>query len=149
MKLELKNTLHSVICDPFDGPFEGEDYYIGDEAVHVDASQAKIVGIILRKVNTSGLFAKKLVQIGRHGDFVALGFDEVGNKEPIYSTRIGPNKEILAEVRSNDSDILYLYLNNYRKLRKFSKLSSAKRYITKLDNALSNIDSEEPEFDEE
>jgi len=133
----FSEQLTELITDPFDGPFEGEDYYLDkDGIIQVPVDKITLAAIIMRKVNSSGVFTKKLVRIGQGGDNVWLGFDTMLEADPVYTTRIGPNKDTLAEVKKDSAGKFCLYLNGNRSTRLFKKLVTVKNFLKQLDGEL-------------
>ena len=50
----LSEKLNDMIADPFDGPFEGEDFWVdSDGVIQVSDNNVRLAGIIMRKVNQS------------------------------------------------------------------------------------------------
>jgi hypothetical protein len=137
---KFSEQLTTIITDPFDGPFEGEDYYIdADGIVQVPVDNIKLAAIIMRKVNASGMFDKKLVRVGQGGDNIWLGFDTMVDADAVYTQRIGPNKETLVEVKKDLVGKYCLYINNHRSTRLFKKLITAKNFIKQLDIELKQV----------
>lgn len=147
----FSEQLTSIITNPIEGPFEGEDYYIDtDGVVQVPVDNIKLAAIIMRKVNNSGMFDKKLVRIGQGGDNVWLGFDTLLEADPVYTQRIGLNKDVLAEVKKDTAGKFCLYLNGQRSTRLFRKLVTVKTFLKALDSELKNTAKiPEVEFDDE
>jgi hypothetical protein len=136
---KFNELLTEIITDPINGPFDGEDYYLDENGIiQVPVDDIKLAAIIMRKVNNSGVFDKKLVRIGQGGDNVWLGFDTLLEAEPVYTQRIGPNKDVLAEVKKDTAGKFCLYLNGQRSTRLFRKLVTVKTFLKALDNELKN-----------
>lgn len=138
-------TLRGIITDPFNGPYEGEDYWIDEDGtIQVAENNAILAGTILRKANNSGQFDSKLVKIGQRGDSIILGFDTLLDADPVYVVDIGYMRDTHAEVKKDLAGKFCLYLNKKRATRMFTKLSAAKTFLKKLDRELQN-EATEPE----
>lgn len=143
------NILNEIITDPFDGPFEGEDYWIDDDGtIQVAENNVVLAATIMRKANNSGKFTNKLVKIGQRGDSILLGFDTLFSAEPVYTCKIGYLNDTLAEVKKTQDNKFCLYLNKKRGTRIFKKLSSAKLFLKKLDKELQQATAESELVDE-
>lgn len=141
--------LTAIITDPMEGPFEGEDYYLDASGIiQVPVDDIKLAAIIMRKVNSSGVFDKKLVRVGQGGDNIWLGFDTMTEAEPVYKQKIGPNKDTSVEVKKDAAGKFCLYLNGQRSTRLFKKLVTVKAFLKQLDLELKNT-SKVPELEEE
>lgn len=140
MDLHMKSVsekLIKLIQDPFNGPFEGEDFMINEEGfIEVPSYNAKLAGTICRKVNISQKFDQNLVKFGVKGDTIILGFDELENVDSEYQTKIGYKNDTLAEVKPDHANRYHVYINSKRTSKMFNKLSVAKAYITKFDKIL-------------
>lgn len=129
--------LLDIISDPFNGPFEGEDFCIDEQGyIQVYGSDPKIAAMIMRKANTSGMFNIKLVKIGQRGDTILLGFDNVSTTEPVFKNQIGYQQGVLAEVKVGEDGKFCVYLDKKRSARTFNKLASAKTFVKRLDKDL-------------
>ena len=145
----IKEQLTTLISDPFDGPFEGADYYVENDILHVVENNVRLAGVIAHTVNHSGLFEKKLVRLGVCGDTIMLGFDSLGNAGSVFTTKIGKTKDILVEVKATEDNRFCFYLNKHRSGKQFKTLISTKRYLTKLDKELKREDSRDIDHREE
>ena len=142
-------VLRKLISDPYEGPFEGEDYFIDvDGSIQVPVDNVKLAAVVMRRVNISGKFDKKLVKIGQSGDNVILGFDNLSEEPAVFTTKIGFGKDVLAEVKKDDADKFCVYLDKKRSSKLFKKLSSAKLYLKRLDLDLKEIPVE-PEVEDD
>lgn len=133
----MKNLeqLLEVISDPYEGREEGVDFWV-DEDGYIQAQDVRTAALIMRQANTSGVFEQNLVKVGQKGDSILLGFDTLLHAEPVFKTKIGMKKDILAEVKRDENDKFCVYLNRKRSARMFNKLTSAKRFIKSLDKDL-------------
>ena len=146
---KLAEKLNKIIADPFNGPFEGEDYWIDDTGViQVAENNVRLAAIIMRKANLSGKFDKKLVKIGAQGDSILLGFDSLTATPPIYTAKIGFKGDMLAEVRADESGKFCLYINGKRGNKMFAKLSAVKSAIKKLDREIQSASVEPEDLDD-
>jgi len=132
----------NIISDPFDGPFEGEDFCIDDQGyIQVTNNNVKLAALILRKVNTSNIFPKKLIKIGSSGDSILLGFDDLSESNSVHTDNIGPNNETKIQVRKDDSGKFFVYVNDRRSARPLKSMTSVKKFIKNLDQELNQIAS--------
>ena len=146
---KLAEKLNKLIADPFNGPFEGEDYWIDDTGViQVAENNVRLAAIIMRKANLSGKFDKKLVKIGAQGDSILLGFDSLTDTAPVYSAKIGYKGDMLAEVRADESGKFCLYVNGKRGTKMYAKLSVVKSTIKKLDKEMQSAAVEPEDLDD-
>lgn len=146
---KFSQQLTNIITDPFNGPFEGEDYWIDDTGViQVAENNVRLAAIIMRKANLSGKFAKKLVKIGAQGDSILLGFDTLTDTVPVYSAKIGYKGDMLAEVREDESGKFCLYINGKRGTKMYAKLSAVKSAIKKLDKEMQSVGQEPEDLDD-
>ena len=146
---KLAEKLNEIIADPFNGPFEGEDYWIDDSGViQVAENNVRLAAIIMRKANLSGEFDKKLVKIGAQGDSILLGFDSLIDTAPVYSAKIGFKGDMFAEVRKDESDKFCLYVNGKRGNKMYAKLSVVKSAIKKLDREMQSAGQEPEDLDD-
>jgi hypothetical protein len=146
---KLAEKLNDIIADPFNGPFEGEDYWIDDTGViQVAENNVRLAAIIMRKANLSGKFDKKLVKIGAQGDSILLGFDSLTDALPIYSAKIGFKGDMFAEVKKDESGKFCLYINGKRGNKMFAKLSAVKSAIKKLDKEMQSAGQEPEDLDD-
>jgi hypothetical protein len=146
---KLAEKLNDIIADPFNGPFEGEDYWIDDSGViQVAENNVRLAAIIMRKANLSGEFDKKLVKIGAQGDSILLGFDTLTDALPVYTAKIGFKGDMLAEVRADESGKFCLYINGKRGNKMFAKLSAVKSAIKKLDREMQSAGQEPEDLDD-
>jgi len=133
-------VLSKLISDPFEGPFEGEDYFIDDDGtIQVPVDNVKLSALITRRVNISGKFDKKLVKLGQSGDTIILGFDTLVDQPAVYTGKIGFRGDVTAEIKKDESGKFCIYLDKKRSSRLFKKLSSAKVFLKRLDNELQEI----------
>lgn len=138
-----------MIEDPFEGPFEGEDFLVDDYGyVHVTNNDQKLAGMIARKVNLSNKFDMKMVRLGTSGDTIVLGFDPLTDVTPVHTDRIGFKKDVLVDVRQSSSTEFYIYVGKRRKNKVYSTLNRAKAAIKLLDKSLQKM-AEEPSYDED
>lgn len=137
------NKLHKIISpDPFNYPYEGEDYTIEENGtISVADNNVKLAGMICFKVNNSGKFDYKLTRFGTLGGVIILGFDELADKEPVFADQLGKKKNIPVEIRELD-DVYYIYINGQRNTKPFLKLSTAKAYGTRMAKHLDSLDRE-------
>lgn len=134
------SQLLNIISDPFDGPFEGEDFCVDEQGyIQVYDHNPKVAAMIMRKANTSGLFPVNLVKIAQKGDSIILGFDTVSGSDPVFVNQIGYQKGVLAEVKVSDDGKFCVYLDKRRSARTFAKLASAKTFIKRLDKDLQSV----------
>ena len=146
---KFSQQLTNIITDPFNGPFEGEDYWIDDTGViQVAENNVRLAAIIMRKANLSGEFDKKLVKIGAQGDSILLGFDSLTDTAPVYSAKIGYKGDMLAEVRADESGKFCLYINGKRGTKMYAKLSAVKSAIKKLDKEMQFVGQEPEDLDD-
>lgn len=131
------SKLFEIISDPILGPFEGEDFCIDEQGyIQIYDANPKVAAMIMRKANSSGLFAQNLVKIAHKGDSIILGFDNLSVAEPVFANQIGYQKSVLAEVKVSSDGKFCIYLDKKRSSRIFNKLVSAKSFIKKLDKDL-------------
>lgn len=130
-------TLLDLIQDPFNGPYEGEDFHIEDDGtIHVVENNIRMAAMIMRRINTSDLFSSPLVKVGLRGGAIILDFDSVFHTEPVFVNRIGPGRATLAEVKESAEGKFFVYLDKKRCVKEFKRLSQAKTYITRTDKTL-------------
>ena len=127
--------LLEVISDPYSGREEGVDFWV-DEDGYIQTQDVRTAALIMRTANTSGEFTQNLVKVGQKGDSILLGFDTLLTVAPVFTTKIGMRKDILAEVKRDDNDKFCVYLDGKRSARIFSKLTGAKRFVNSLDKDL-------------
>lgn len=145
----IAEQLNEIIANPFEGPYEGEDYWIDpDGSVQVAGNNILLAATILRKVNASGVFSTRLVKIGNKGDSIILGFDDLLDVPALYTTYIGYKGDTLAEVKKDSQGKHCVYLNKKRNSRLFKKLASAKTWLKRLDKELKS-EAVEPEYMED
>jgi hypothetical protein len=130
--------LLEVISDPYNGREEGVDFWV-DEDGYIQAQDVRTAALLMREANTSGQFTQNLVKVGQKGDSILLGFDTLLDVDAVFKTKIGPNNDILAEVKRDDNSKFCVYLNKKRSARMFTKLASAKRFINSLDKDLQSV----------
>ena len=132
--------LLDIISDPITGPYEGEDFCVDEQGyIQVYDNNPKVAAMIMRKTNTSGLFPINLVKVAHKGDTIILGFDNVSNTEPVFTNQIGYQKSVLAEVKVGEDGKFCIYLDKKRSSSVFSKLTSAKTFVKKLDKDLQSV----------
>ena len=132
-----RQRLTEIISDPFDGPFDGIDYFIDDDdTIYVIESSPAMAGLIAHRVNKSGAFPQKLIRLGLKGGGVVLGFDTLAESSPIFTIKIGYGKDILAEVKETEDGKFCFYLNKRRSSKMFKTLLTTKRYLKKLDREM-------------
>ena len=130
--------LLEVISDPYNGREEGVDFWV-DEEGYIQAQDVRTAALLMREANTSGVFTQNLVKVGQKGDSILLGFDNLIDADAVYKTKIGPNNDILAEVKRDNNSKFCVYLNKKRSARMFTKLTSAKRFVKSLDKDLQSV----------
>ena len=146
---KLAEKLNKIIADPFNGPFEGEDYWIDDTGIiQVAENNVRLAAIILRKTNLSGKFDKKLVKIGAQGDSILLGFDSLTDTPSVYTAKIGYKGDMFAEVKKDDTGKFCLYINGKRGNKMFAKLSAVKSAVKKLDREMQSAGVEPEDLDD-
>lgn len=129
-----------LISDPFNGPFEGEDYCIDDSGViQISDNNVKTAALIMRKANQSGLFKENLVKIGHTGDNILLGFDTLIDAESVFKVNIGYKRDTVAEIKQDQSGKFCIYLDKKRSAKLFDKLANAKTFIKRLDKDLQSV----------
>jgi len=134
----MNATIEKIIgSDPYEGPFEGEDYLIDENGI-IHVGEARLAATICRKVNMSNKFTNRLVHLGKSGDMIKLGFDEVADTASVHRDRIGSNKDIVADIKT-DGVLFYVYLEGKRKNKSFKSLSIAKAYCKKLGKQLDQL----------
>jgi hypothetical protein len=145
----FSEKLTKIISDPINGPFEGEDFWIDDNGtIQIAENNVKLAAIIMRKTNSSGKFKQRLVKVGAQGDSILLGFDTLGDAEPVYTAKIGFKGDMLAEVKEDQSGKFCLYINGKRGAKMFNKLSSVKSALKKLDKDLRSAGNEPEDLDD-
>jgi hypothetical protein len=146
---KFSQDLTKIISDPMEGPFEGEDFWIDDDGtIQIAENNVRLAAIIMRKTNSSGKFPQRLVKIGTQGDSILLGFDTLGDAEPVYTAKIGFKGDILAEVKEDQSGKFCLYINGKRGAKMFNKLSLVKSALKKLDKDLRSAGKEPEDLDD-
>lgn len=133
----IAEKLNEIISNPFEGPYEGEDYWI-DEGGTIQVAENNVVlaAKILRLVNASGEFPDKLVKTGSKGDSIILGFDNLIDAPVVFTSKIGYKGDTLAEVKVDETGKHCVYLNKKRNARMFKKLGSVKVWLKRLDAEL-------------
>jgi hypothetical protein len=145
----FNEQLTNIISDPFDGPFEGEDFWIDEDGtIQVAENNVRVAAMIMRKANSSGVFDQRLVKIGAQGDSILLGFDTLADVTPVYTAKIGFKGDMLAEVKADLNGKFCLYINGKRGARLFNKLASVKSAIKKLDKELQSAGQEPEDLDD-
>jgi len=134
----MNATIEKIIgSDPYEGPFEGEDYLIDDDGI-IHVGEARLAATICRKVNMSNKFTNRLVHLGKSGDMIKLGFDEVADTASLHSEKLGSNKDVKSDIKT-DGTVFYVYIEGKRKTKTFNTLSIAKAYCKKLSNQLDQL----------
>lgn len=129
----MYEVINDIVSDPVSGPYYGEDYCIDDDGfIQVSDNNVRLAGVIMKKVNASGLFSHKLVKISTVGDVILLGFDTLAKVEPIYRTHIGPN-QIEVTIKPAAKKRYCLYINGRRSSQMFKSTVSAKKQIRRLE----------------
>jgi len=145
----FSQKLTNIISDPFNGPFEGEDFWVdADGTIQVAENNVRVAAMIMRKTNGSGEFPQRLVKIGVQGDSILLGFDTLSDTELVYTARIGFKGDMLAEVKADTNGKFCLYINGKRGARMFSKLSAVKAALKKLDREMQSAGVEPEDLDD-
>ena len=139
--------LADLINDPYEGPEEGVDFWV-DERGYIQVDNTYTAGIILRRANTSGQFNQTLVRLGQRGDSMLLGFDTLVDADAIYSTKIGLNCDILAEIKEDLGGKFCVYLDHKRSARMFNKLAGAKKFVKSLDKDLKTVSEPVSTYDD-
>ena len=142
------DKLLEVITDPYEGREEGVDFWV-DEQGYIQTQDVRTAAMIMRTANSSGEFEQNLVKVGQKGDSVLLGFDTLLDVPPVFTTKIGAERDITAEVKRDNDDKFCVYLNRKRSARMFSKLTSAKRFIKSLDKDLQNVVEPTSSYDDD
>ena len=141
--------LLDIISDPFNGPFEGEDFWIDDNGtIQVAENNVRVAAMIMRKTNSSGKFSQRLVKIGAQGDSILLGFDTLSDVKPVYTAKIGFKGDMLAEVKEDTTGKFCLYINGKRGTKMFAKLSAVKAALRKLDKEIQSAGTEPEDLDD-
>lgn len=131
------NKLMRIIEDPINGPFEGEDFWIEEDGIiQVPDNNIKMSSTIVRKVNQSNKFKQRLVNLGKKGDCIQLGFDELVDQKPIFESKIGHKDFTGVAVRQDSNGQCYIYIDGKRLNKVFKRLSQAKNHINRLDKVL-------------
>lgn len=143
-----KLQIVELISDPYDGPFEGEDFIIDEQGfIEISGNKTKLAALIMRKINLSKMHELPLVVIATRGDCIILGFDQLNHAHIVFSDKVGPNKDVLVNVKSSDDTIFYVYLNERRSSRVFKNLSAAKKFIRAFDKELQQVVIPEESYD--
>lgn len=130
--------LLAVITDPYDGREEGVDFWI-DEDGYIQTHDVRTAALIMRVANTSGEFTQNLVRVAQKGDSILLGFDTISEAEPVFTSQIGYQKSVLAEIKADTGGKFCVYLDGKRSARMFGKLASAKTFVKRLDKDLQTV----------
>lgn len=147
--MSMIDQVVEYVNDPFDGPIEGEDFWIDEEGyIQVPADRVKTAALIMRKTNSSGMFDLQLVKIGQRGDAILLGFDSLAELAAVFTKQIGYKGDTLAEIKTDASGKFCVYINKKRLARMFNKLTPAKSFIKKLDKDLQNVAVETENFED-
>lgn len=127
--------LLTVITDPYAGREEGVDFWV-DEDGYIQTHDVRTAALIMRTANTSGEFAQNLVRVAQKGDSILLGFDTISQADPVFTSQIGYQKSVFAEIKADTDGKFCVYLDGKRSVRMFSKLASAKTFVKRLDKDL-------------
>jgi hypothetical protein len=126
-----------MIEDPFNGPFEGEDFSLNENGfIEVPVDNVKLAGTICSRINKSSRFTRPIVKFGTKGDCILLGFDYLSDVEPIFTKQIGYRLGTLAEIKQDSKDQYHIYIDGKKQTKTFEKLAVAKAFITKLDKII-------------
>ena len=129
-----RNLINSEIL--FSDTLQDTDFSLeSDGTILVFDNKIGTAATIARVINTSKAFDKQLVRLGKRGDSIVLGFDELVDAEAVYEDWIGPDCEVEATVKQA-KDCYYVYMDDRRTSVKHKSIAAAKRYITQLDNQL-------------
>lgn len=138
--MTMYKKLVELVSDPISGPFEGEDFSIDEQGyIQVYDNNPKIAAMIMRKANASGEFNTNLVKVAHKGDSIILGFDETSKTESVFSSQIGYQRSVSAEIKIDLNGKFCVYLDGKRSARMFAKLASAKTFIKRLDKDLQAV----------
>lgn len=130
--------LLAVITDPYAGREEGVDFWV-DEDGYIQTHDVRTAALIMRTANTSGEFAQNLVRVAQKGDSILLGFDTISQADPVFTSQIGYQKSVFAEIKADTDGKFCVYLDGKRSVRMFSKLASAKTFVKRLDKDLQTV----------
>ena len=130
--------LLAVITDPYAGREEGVDFWV-DEDGYIQTHDVRTAALIMRTANTSGEFAQNLVRVAQKGDSILLGFDTISQADPVFTSQIGYQKSVFAEIKADTDGKFCVYLDGKRSVRMFAKLASAKTFVKRLDKDLQTV----------
>lgn len=130
--------LLAVITDPYDGREEGVDFWIDEDGL-IQTHDVRTAALIMRVANSSGEFAQNLVRVAQKGDSILLGFDTISEADPVFTSQIGYQKSVLAEIKADTDGKFCVYLDGKRSVRMFAKLASAKTFVKRLDKDLQTV----------
>ena len=99
-----------------------------DNTIEVFDNDVRAAALILKCVNSSKQFDRQMIKLGKYGDTVVLGFDELADEACVYSEQIGVNNKVLVELRKNKCGV-YMYTDGRRNSAKFASIAAAKRHI--------------------
>lgn len=132
--------LVELISDPFEGPYEGEDFTVDSNGIiQVSDNNVRVAALLMRKANSSGQFTQNLVKVGHRGDSILLGFDTLADQEPVFTAQIGFKKDTIAEVKTEKTGKFCVYFNKKRSIKQFNTLTQAKSFIKKTDKAIQSV----------
>ena len=137
---QVMEIIETELVDPIEGPYEGEDYWAEDEFVYVGNRNVVLAAKIMREVNRTTHFDKRLVKFRTAGDVIVLGFDSLADIESVFTCRIGSHKEKLIELKESEDGRLAMYMNKERSSTTFKTLKASKSYIKKLHRTLCGED---------
>lgn len=147
---DTMTKIRKLISNPYEAPYEGEDYFIDDATETIEVIDTKVSGTICHRINNSGKFDRRLVKLNYSGDMITLGFDTLEDVDAIYETRIGYRDDTLAEIKESAEGEFCIYLNSKRSPKKFKSIKSAKMYLNKLSKVLKDQNTvNEYEYSEE
>jgi len=130
--------LLAVITDPYDGREEGVDFWVDEDGL-IQTHDVRTAALIMRVANNSGEFAQNLVRVAQKGDSILLGFDTISEADPVFTSQIGYQKSVLAEIKADIGGKFCVYLDGKRSVRMFGKLASAKTFVKRLDKDLQTV----------
>lgn len=131
---EIAALVNSYVGDPVAGPYEGEDYWFEEDMVYV--TSIPVAAKIMQVVNESGKFDRKLVKFRKAGDVTMLGFDTTQDQEPVFTRKLGLNRDVVAEVKVSEIGRFCIFLNGKRETVQHRTMTAAKRYLTQTNQRL-------------
>jgi len=138
---QVLDIIKTELTDPFDGPYEGEDFWCEDEFIYVGNKNFILSAKIMREINNRPEFDKRLVKFRTAGDVVVLGFDSLADAASIFTVKIGPHKEKTIELKETEDSRIAIYINKERSSVTFKTLKASKKYIKKLNRTLCGDDA--------